>query len=149
MLKDCWIKFSKRLIKSPKLYFYDTGVLCSLLGIHTVGGLKRSSHYGAIFENLLLSEIMKNRFNKQQMGKVYFFRDSSGKETDVVLEKEEKLIPVEIKSSAKTDIGGINSLKWFQKIFRQQGGILLQGGKQEKSLDDEIQQLGWESVAEI
>ena len=141
--------FGKRLIKSPKLYFYDTGVLCRLLGIHTVAGLKKSNHYGAIFENMMLSEIMKNRFNKEQTGKVYFFRDSSGREIDVVLEKEEELMPLEIKASAKTDPGGLNSLKWFQKTFRQQGGILLQGGRQERSFDNEIRQVGWESVAGI
>lgn len=141
--------FNKRLIKSSKLYFYDTGILCSLLGIQTAAELKKSSHYGALFENLMISEIKKNRSNKEQTGALYFFRDSAGNEIDAIVEKEEKLLPVEIKSSRKTKKEDFKNLKWFQKVFRQHGGVLLNASKGETSFENDIRQLEWKNVREL
>jgi hypothetical protein len=139
--------FNKRVIKSPKLYFYDTGLLCSLLNITSVEGLKKSAFYGALFENFILAELKKNRANKEQFGNLFFFRDSTGNEVDVIIEDDGTLNPIEIKSSKKVDLSQIKNLKWFQKVFRQQGGILLNGGEKEGQLQNEVAQLGWQSVA--
>lgn len=141
--------FNKRIIKSPKLYFYDTGVLCSLLGLTSVTGLKNNSAYGSIFENFIVSEVKKNRLNKQQFGNMYFFRDSTGNEVDIILENSDGLIPVEIKSSKKTDTSSLKNLKWFQKVFRQNGGILINGSSENKSFDNGIEQISWELVSDI
>jgi hypothetical protein len=135
------------VIKSPKLYFYDTGLLCSLLNITSVEGLKKSAFYGALFENFILAELKKNRANKEQFGNLFFFRDSTGNEVDVIIEDDGTLNPIEIKSSKKVDLSQIKNLKWFQKVFRQQGGILLNGGEKEGQLQNEVAQLGWQSVA--
>lgn len=141
--------FSKRVIKSPKLYFYDTGLLCSLLNITSVGGLKKSAHYGALFENFVVSELKKNRFNKERFGSLFFFRDSSGNEVDVIIESEDGLMPLEIKSSKKTDPSQFKNLKWFQKVFRQEGGILIHGGEKESQFQNEIGVLGWKDIGEL
>ena len=138
--------FNKRVIKSPKLYFYDVGLLCSLLGIQTINALKKSNFYGALFENFMMTEIRKNRFNKEQTGDMYFFRDSSGNEVDAIVEKNDTLVAVEIKSAKKTDSSSIKNIKWFQKVFRQDGGILINGGETTKSWDNNIEQLGWKDV---
>ena len=141
--------FNKQVIKSPKLYFYDTGLLCSLLGITSEAALKKSNHYGALFENFIVTEIRKNRLNKEQAGEMSFFRDNSGNEVDLILEKNETLLPIEIKSSKKPDRGAIKGLQWWQKVFRQSGGALIYGGNDERSYDNQIEQLSWKSVADV
>lgn len=91
--------FSKRLVKRPKLYFYDTGLCCSLLRIETVYQL--TNHYlkGALFENLILAELLKRRYNQGKASNLYFWRDHRGTEIDLIIENADGLIPVEIKSA--------------------------------------------------
>lgn len=141
--------FNKRLIKSPKMYFYDTGLLCHLLGINSISSLKQNRLYGAIFENFIVSEIRKNRYNKQQFGSMYFFRDSSGNELDVVIEKDGELLPVEIKSNTDPASAQIKNLLWWQKLSRKEGGILIHAGTQEKAYGRGIHQIGWKAVTEL
>ena len=141
--------FNKRLIKSSKIYFYDTGIVCHLLGIRSVEGLQKSNYYGAIFENLIVSEIFKNRKNKEQFGDVYFYRDSTGNEVDILIENEGNLIPIEVKSAVKIQKEHHKNLKWFQKVFRQDGGILLYAGDQNESFPNEIEQLSWSNVKDL
>jgi hypothetical protein len=141
--------FNKRLIKSSKIYFYDTGIVCHLLGIRSVEGLQKSNYYGAIFENFIVSEIIKNRKNKEQFGEVYFYRDSTGNEVDVLIENEGNLIPIEIKSAVKIQKEHHKNLKWFQKVFRQEGGILIYAGNENESFPNEIEQLSWTNVKDL
>ena len=93
--------FSKRLVKRPKIYFYDTGLCCSLLRIEKVSQL--TNHYlkGSLFENLILSELLKRRYNQGKASNLYFWRDHRGMEVDLIIEHANGLTPVEIKS-AKT-----------------------------------------------
>ena len=141
--------FNKRLIKSSKIYFYDTGIVCHLLGIRSVEGLQKSNYYGAIFENFIVSEIIKNRKNKEQFGDIYFYRDSTGNEVDVLIENEGNLIPIEIKSAVKIQKEHHKNLKWFQKVFRQEGGVLLYAGNENESFPNEIEQLSWTNVKDL
>ncbi|OGO94566.1 MAG: hypothetical protein A3F10_04030 [Coxiella sp. RIFCSPHIGHO2_12_FULL_42_15] len=76
--------FNKRLIKSPKLYFYDTGLVCYLLGIHSADHLNIHAHAGAIFEGYVISTIKKYFCNLGQSQTLYFWRDSNGLEIDCV-----------------------------------------------------------------
>jgi len=79
--------YSKRLIKSPKLYFYDTGVLCSLLGIESSQDLFTHYSRGGIFESFIFSELLKEFYNKGRQPHIYFWRDSAGHEVDCIIEK--------------------------------------------------------------
>jgi len=90
--------FNKRIIKSPKLYFYDTGLAAWLLSIQSPGQLNSHSLRGALFESFILSEILKARYNQGLASDLYFWRDRSGNEVDVVRQRGEQLQPVEIKS---------------------------------------------------
>lgn len=141
--------FNKRVIKSPKIYFYDTGLLCFLLNIHSISALKKSKYYGAIFENFIVSEIKKNRTNKEQNGEMYFFRDSAGNEVDLILEKEEKLIPIEIKSTKKVNTDSTKNLRWFNKVFREDGGILINSGDISQTLPYDFELLSWKMCVDI
>lgn len=90
--------FNKRLIKSPKLYFYDTGLVCALLSIQTSEQLRTHPMRGQLFETWVVSELVKHRFNRGLGSNLYFWRDSQGHEMDVIIENGDQLTPIEIKS---------------------------------------------------
>ncbi len=90
--------FNKRMIKSPKLYFCDTGLAAWLQGIQTAEQLATHSARGALFETWVVSELLKYRFNQALSSNLYFWRDSAGNEVDVLIEQSNTLFPIEIKS---------------------------------------------------
>ncbi len=91
--------FGKRLVKTPKLYFHDTGLAAYLLGIQDAAHLSIHASRGALFENLVISELMKHRFNQGLVSNLYFWRNNTGQEVDVLIERGAQMMPVEIKSS--------------------------------------------------
>ena len=91
--------YTKRLIKSPKLYFYDTGLVCSLLGIRKKGDLKNHWARGSLFENLIISDVVKTYANEGVKAPVYYWRDSSGNEIDMIIDEGDGVKIYEIKSS--------------------------------------------------
>ncbi|MBI9087451.1 MAG: ATP-binding protein [Desulfobacterales bacterium] len=90
--------FNKRIIKTPKLYFYDSGLCVRLLGIQSPDQLRTHALRGAIFESFVIGELMKYRFNCGLLKDFFFWRDRAGTEVDALIEQGEKLQPVEIKS---------------------------------------------------
>ncbi len=90
--------FGKRVIKSPKLYFHDVGLACWLLGIRSAEILETHPARGSLFETLIVGEFLKARFNAGQPADLYFWRDASGREADLVYETPNGLQSVEIKS---------------------------------------------------
>ena len=99
-LEPYFANISKRLVKMPKVYFYDTGLLCFLLGITTAEQLAVHPLRGAIFENMVLVEMVKRRVNAAELPRLYFYRDSAGVEIDIVEERDMALQLTEVKSSA-------------------------------------------------
>ena len=89
-----------RLVKMPKLHFYDTGLACWLLGVRTTEQLSTHPLRGAIFETWVVSEILKHRTNKAQRGGIFYYRDSHANEADMIVEAGGKIIVVEAKSGA-------------------------------------------------
>lgn len=107
--------FGKRLVKTPKLYFVDTGLAAFLLGIRDPEHLSIHSARGALFENFVISELLKRRYNQGLPSNLYFWRNNTGEEVDVVIEQGEKLMPVEIKSSQTFNTDFLAGLKrWTQ-----------------------------------
>ena len=92
--------FNKRLVKAPKLYFYDVGLACWLLGIHTSQQLRAHPLRGALFETWVMAELFKSRLNGGLRPRLSFWRDSNGNEVDALVEQETRLMPVEIKAGA-------------------------------------------------
>ncbi len=91
--------FNKRVVKSPKLYFYDTALVCALLNIRTAEELSLHPLRGALFESYVVSEMFKYNFNHNEVPSIYFWRDVQGHEIDVVIEKSFGVtVPVEIKA---------------------------------------------------
>lgn len=98
LLRPYHNNFGKRLVKSPKLYFIDTGVACRLLGISDTEQLFLHPNRGNIFESYVVSEMLKNRLNKGLLPELYFWRDNTGNEVDVIYEEGTSINAVEIKS---------------------------------------------------
>lgn len=99
LLPPYYENISKRLVKSPKLYFYDTGLACYLLNIESASQLERDKMRGALFENLIVSEILKYRYNKGLDDGVFFYRDAKQHEVDILLRENGELIAIEVKSA--------------------------------------------------
>lgn len=107
--------FGKRLVKTPKLYFVDTGLVAFLQGIRDPEHLSIHAARGALFENFVISELLKRRYNQGLPSNLYFWRNNTGEEVDVVIEQGEKLMPVEIKSGQTFNTDFLAGLKrWTQ-----------------------------------
>lgn len=122
--------YNKRLVKSPKIYFYDTGLLCHLLDIKSSGQL--STHYlrGGIFESFVISEILKLHYNNARHPSLYFWRDKGGHEVDCLIEEGMDLIPIEIKSGRTVSTDFFADLSYWSKLsgIPQENTFLIYGG---------------------
>ncbi len=148
-LQPWYNNMNKRIVKSPKLFFYDTGLLCHLLGIKTLTALKSNSLYGSIFENWVITEIKKNNFNNGINGGLYYFRDSLGNEVDLVLEKGDLPIGIEIKSSTKFNTEMLRGLKYWQKQQPKSNSILFYAGKSQSVINDTMTVLPWKDIVDM
>jgi len=124
--------FNKRLVKSPKLYFYDTGVACSLLGIRDENQVNLHYMKGALFENLIINEFIKRNFHRGDNRQPYFWRDNHGKEIDCLLVDGEKATPVEIKSGKTLSTSYSDNLKYWRSLasLPEDLGYVVYGGEQ-------------------
>lgn len=122
--------FGKRLIRSPKLYFLDTGLLCSLLGIRTPEDLAVHASRGAIFESFVLSELVKAYAHRGQRPPVFFWRDSAGHEVDFVVENGETLVAFEAKSGETIAPSFFDGLRRWQALLHDDAtpAVLVHGG---------------------
>ena len=111
LLRPHFNNFNKRLIKSPKLYFVDTGLASWLLGVREQEQLAFHAQRGALFENMVVMEFLKKRYNRGEQADLYFWRDSKGLEVDLLLDDGATLMPVEIKSGQTIVADSMTSLK--------------------------------------
>jgi predicted AAA+ superfamily ATPase len=111
--------YSKRMVKSPKLHFIDTGLLCFLLGIRSPEELRNHASRGAVFESFVVSELLKNRLHQGEESDLFFWRDATGPEVDVLIDLGQRLIPIEIKSSATIASDFFRGLGYWRSVSRQ------------------------------
>jgi uncharacterized protein len=116
LVKPYYRNFNKRLIKSPKLYFIDVGLACSLLEIENKSHLKQHPLRGALFETFVVSEFLKSRFNRVKTNNLYYFRDNTGNEIDLILDYGDKQIPIEIKSGETITDEYFKNLNYYKKL---------------------------------
>jgi predicted AAA+ superfamily ATPase len=114
-LQPFFRNFNKRIIKTPKLYFYDTGLLCHLLKIKDASSLKISQHKGAIFENYVISEYIKNNYHNNLLRDSWFWRDAVGHEVDYIWQDDEQIHVVEIKATETIMTEMFKGLTYFQE----------------------------------
>lgn len=141
--------FNKRLIKSPKLYFYDAGLACWMLGIQTSQQLELHPLRGSIFETFIVAELMKARLNAGERPGMFFWRDSNGNEVDVIIEQGAKLVAIEVKSGltvARDFFAGLE--KWLALAGGLAAGSVLIYGGEESYRHKGTRVVGWKDVSE-
>jgi predicted AAA+ superfamily ATPase len=139
---------NRRLIKMPKLYFYDTGLACSLLNIENAKQLESFYLRGNLFENMVFSELLKSRYNKGLPANFYFLRDVKGCEIDCFIEKADKHIMVEIKSSETFSPNHQKNILAFRKEFAQTDDYIIYSGTNEASYND-VKYCNWQNVEQL
>lgn len=133
LLKPHHKSFNKRIVKQPKIYFFDTGLLCSLLDIQSPDQL--STHYlrGNIFETFIISEYIKSRFHNGLSLNSFFWRDNTGHEIDLLLEEGDGLKAIEIKSGTTVNRDFFKELEFFKQLagIPDDKRILVYGGEKD------------------
>jgi uncharacterized protein len=126
--------FGKRLIKAPKLYFTDVGLASYLLDIHDKRQITTHPLSGGLFENFIVTELLKVRLNQGKNSNIYFFRDNVGNEIDVILEDGASVKPVEIKLGSTISNDFFKGLRYYQKVNRKNSirPALIYGGKEDQ-----------------
>ena len=135
--------FKKRVVKSPKLYFADTGLACNLLGIRHVNELALSHFKGALFENYVVAELLKAKYNRGLHSELFYWRDNKGVEVDVIVDTGKKLIPLEVKSAQTFRDELLKSIRAWNGYSRNKGGALLYDGKAAFHSNDGIEVCNW------
>jgi uncharacterized protein len=137
-LPPYFANIKKQLVKSPKLYFIDVGLACHLLRIETKEQLEASPYYGHLFENFIVLELIKARFNQGLDPNLYFYRDAQKHEVDLIYQYGYNLIPIEIKKGMTFHARFLQGLEYFKTLFPQQvkEGYLIYSGLHEQRIHD-------------
>jgi predicted AAA+ superfamily ATPase len=132
LLQPHFCSFGKRLVRTPKLYFYDPGLAARLLNIQDAAHLAVHPQRGGLFECLIASELLKARFNKGLPSNLYFWRNNKGDEIDLIVDRGEELVPVEIKSGRTLNADFFRGLeRWRVLASTSSDGYLVYGGETE------------------
>lgn len=149
-LKPYFENLGKRIIKAPKLYFTDVGLASYLLEIRSINQLNIDKMRGNLFENMVVLEMIKHQYNQGKDIDIYFYRDSHQNEVDVILPKNNKLIPIEIKSTSTFNATLLKNIQSFQKLVGDRAplGYLIYSGDMEPRIGN-IQVLNFKHAYKI
>lgn len=148
-LSPYYKNFSKRLIKSPKLYFYDTGLACYLLNMTEIVHAENYYQRGCLFENAMISEMIKNRFNQAKSQALYFWQDSNKNEIDLLEEKGDKINTFEMKYSMTVTKEQLKNLHLFRGISSISGESYLIYAGDETELRTNVTVVSWKKIVEL
>lgn len=136
ILRPWFTSRTSQIVKTPKIYFCDVGFAAHLLGISTPAQMNRDPLMGNLFENMIVMEAVKARYNAGKSDQLYFFRNSNGLEVDLLVEQQRKLIPYEIKSGRTMDSKHTLNLKKFISKYpddiAENGGVIYSGESVER-----------------
>jgi len=149
LLRPYYKNFNKRLIKSPKLYFLDTGLACFLLDIHNPNQLATHPLRGALFESFIVAELLKRRFNTVQTDNLFYFRDNIGNEVDIIWDRSPQPIPVEIKSGQTISRDAFKGLDYFNKLAGGTDSTYLIYGGDESYTRQSVRVTSWRDIGGI
>ena len=146
LLKPHATNYNKRLVKTSKLYFHDTGLACSLLGIKTVKELELSHFRGALFENAVINEIQKQNANSIKSSELFFWRDNKGVEIDLLKENGSKKLPIEIKASQTFHTEYFKNINYWNRLSGNKTGRLVYGGDKSFELPGKMSIQSWREI---
>ncbi|MCF7950377.1 MAG: ATP-binding protein [Spirochaetaceae bacterium] len=132
LLPPYYENFNKRLIKSPKLYFLDSGLLCYLLGIHSAEIFAVHPLKGAVFETFIYGELLKTYFNTAHRAELYFWRDKTGHEIDFIAPQANKIISIEVKAGKTINPDYFKNLQYFASLAPSTEAIVIYNGADEQ-----------------
>lgn len=151
LLRPHFNNFNKRLTKTPKLYFYDTGLACSLLGIRSTKELSASLFRGHLFESLIIADLYKQYLNAGEPAPLYFWRDQNGRiEIDCIIDRSGVLTPIEIKSGetiVSDYFTGLTNFKELAKTASQPGYIIYGGDSEQNRSAGHV--IGWQRASTL
>ncbi|HNT47958.1 MAG TPA: ATP-binding protein [Bacteroidales bacterium] len=130
--------FNKRIVKMPKLYFYDTGVASALLGIENAAQMALHPFRGSLFENMVIVNFLKSRYNRGKTNNLYFWRDSLGTEVDLIVEESDTLLPIVIKSGQTITEDYFKSISSWLKISGMKKGWVIYAGDERQDRSNGI-----------
>ena len=140
---------NRRWVKMPKLYFYDTGLVCALLNIENETQLDSFYMKGNLFENMVFSELLKERYNNGLDAHFFFIRDAKGNEVDCVIEKANEIIFVEIKMSDTLSSAHQKSIRFFRKEIPAQSTDYIVYSGDIEVISNNIQYYNWRNIDKI
>ena len=150
LLRPYHKNFNKRLIKTPKLYFYDSGLVAHLLEIDSPQHLSIHGTRGGIFEGFIISEIIKCYYNNGKVPNVYFWRDHRGDEVDCIIERGNEFKSIEIKSTQTLTQDIFKSLlRWQEITSSKTNEYLIYAGNEKQQRIKNIHIINWENIPEI
>jgi uncharacterized protein len=117
VLRPYHVSLGKRLVKSPKLYFTDTGLFAYLVGLRDLLHALRGPSAGALFETAVLAEILRAFHNRGELPRIYFWRTATGEEVDFVVERNGRLLPVEAKLTASPKPEHARGIERFRELY--------------------------------
>lgn len=141
--------FNKRLVKTPKLYFYDVGLACSLLGITEPSQLHTHPLAGSLFENMVVSEILKHKYHFGKSFNLYFWRDNTGHEIDLLLESGSSLHAIEIKSGKTITPEYFKNLHFWHKLTGFTESTIIYQGDQLQSYSNGLRVIPWKEINQL
>jgi uncharacterized protein len=148
-LKPYYKNFNKQVTKSPKLYFYDTGLLCHLLHINGGPELHNSMYKGSIFENFIIGEKIKQKENAGLNHEFFFWRDKTGNEVDLITGNHTSIVISEIKSAETINPSFWKTLYYFENLYgKPVEKLLYYGGTEKQKRTGMLTIKGWRYVSE-
>lgn len=147
-LQPFYNNLGKRLTQMPKLYFYDTGLCCSLLELENESHVNTHPLRGALFENLIILELLKTRFNNGQRSNLFYWRDRTGNEIDILIDQSSQVVPIEIKTATTFSADYVKGINYWKKINAStQNAYVVYTGK--NSAMDNVTILNWKELSSI
>ena len=145
LIQPFYNNFNKRILKTPKMYFIDTGLACSLLGIRKTEELELSHFRGALVENYIIMECVKNNANQNTEQSFYYWRDNKGVEVDLIIDNGTTFLPVEIKSAQTFSKYFAKNLYKIKSYSGIKDAVIIYNGDMEFETSDNIKVVKWSS----
>ena len=143
LLKPHFKNFNKTIVKRPKIYFYDTALVCSLLRITTLEHLQTHPLRGAIFEGMVITELVKQRTNAGLPINLFYWRDKTGHEIDIIIDESGLLLPIEIKSGQTVHSEFFKNLNFWASLSGVQKSVVLYAGSQTQNRSNGTTTINW------
>ncbi len=149
VLPPYYKNYNKRVVKTPKLYFIDTGLACNLLGIKTLENLSFHFMKGALFENFVIMELLKQKMNHLANSELFFWRDNNKIEVDCLIENGMEITTIEIKSGRTINDSFFKNLNTTRELIGNKNKSYLVYGGSETQQRSETEVIGWQKIEQI